>query len=96
MPPFFVCVCVCVCVYNCLQVFDEYALKSDQDDIKKKKVRPWACSLKRELELEYVMLLKKKRIRMFMLCIRPNGPLITFNLCQIWTHMEWDLLSNLC
>ena len=58
--------------------------------LKKKKVRPWACSLKRELELEYVMLLKKKRIRMFMLCIRPNGPLITFNLCQIWTHMERD------
>ena len=29
--------------------------------LKKKKVRPWACSLKRELELECVMLHKKKR-----------------------------------
>ena len=49
MPPFFV--CVCVCVYNCLQVFDEYALKSDQDDIKKKKGQALGMLLKKRIRI---------------------------------------------
>ena len=59
MPPFFVCVCVCVCIiaYRYLMNMLSNLIRMI---LKKKKVRPWACSLKRELELECVMLHKKK------------------------------------